>query len=80
MSEQKFDLFGQELNLQDCVVYPSHNQMKVGKIVKITDKMIRVREVTAPSKWAPSESLKYPSELVKAHGSEVTMYLLKING
>jgi hypothetical protein len=71
---QHKDIFGQELVLDDCVVYPQSNSMKIGKVVKINPKMISVKNLTANG-WR-SETLKYPSDLVKVHGPEVTMYLL----
>lgn len=71
---QHTDIFGQELVLDDCVVYPQSNSMKIGKVVKINPKMISVKNLTS-SGWR-SETLKYPTDLVKVHGPEVTMYLL----
>ena len=68
------DIFGQELLVDDCVVYPSHNSMVVGKIIKINPKMIKVAKVGSKN---ARESNKYPVDIVKVHGPEVTMYLLK---
>ena len=68
------DVFGQELLVDDCVVFPAHNSMIVGKVIKLTPKMVRVQKVGG--KWS-SEWNKYPLDLVKVHGPEVTMYLLK---
>jgi hypothetical protein len=71
---QHKDIFGQELVLDDCVVYPQSNSMKIGKVVKINPKMISVKNLSENG-WR-SETLKYPLDLVKVHGPEVTMYLL----
>jgi hypothetical protein len=68
------DLFGQPLKIGDCVVYPSSNMMMVGTVVKLNPKMVGVKAVGTRN-WGPSN--KYPTELVKVNGSEVTMYLLK---
>lgn len=67
------DLLGQPLALGDAVVYPSSNSMYVGMITKINPKMIKVKRVGS-FRW---EQSKYPNDLVRVHGSEVTMYLLK---
>lgn len=69
------DIFGQELALDDCVVYPQSNSMQIGKVIKINPKMISVRGLG--SRYRRSETLKYPIDLVKVQGAEVTMYLLK---
>ena len=67
------DLFGQPLELGDCVVYPRSNIMMVGTVAKINPKMVGVKGVSA--RWGDCN--KYPAELVKVNGAEVTMYLLK---
>jgi len=68
------DLFGQLISIGDCVVYPRSNMMMVGTVVKLNPKMIGVKAVGARN-WGSCN--KYPTELVKVNGSEVTMYLLK---
>lgn len=70
------DLFGQPLELGDCVVYPRSNSMTVGTVAKLSTKMVGVREV-GTSLWGNSNSNKYPAQVVKVTGAEVTMYLLK---
>jgi hypothetical protein len=70
---QHQDLFGQPLEIGDCVVYPRSNSMTVGTVAKLNPKMVGVKGVS--SRWADCN--KYPQELVKVSGSEVTMYLLK---
>jgi hypothetical protein len=71
---QHNDLFGQPIEIGDCVVYPRSNLMMVGTVIKINPKMIGVKAVGGRN-WGSCN--KYPTELVKVHGSEVTMYLLK---
>jgi hypothetical protein len=66
------DLFGQPLEVGDCVVYPRSNSMYVGTVAKINPKMVGVKGI---ERW--SNCNKYPQELVKVSGAEVTMYLLK---
>jgi hypothetical protein len=67
------DLFGQPLEIGNCVVYPRSNIMMVGTVAKLNPKMIGVKG--AGSRWGDCN--KYPAELVKVSGAEVTMYLLK---
>lgn len=69
------DILGQPLEVGDCVVFPSSNTMYVGKIVKINPKMVKVAKV--PNGRYNSQWNKYPSDLAKVSGAEVTMYLLK---
>ena len=70
---QHSDLFGQPLEIGDCVVYPRSNSMNVGTVAKLNPKMVGVKGVS--NRWADCN--KYPQELVKVSGAEVTMYLLK---
>lgn len=67
------DILGQPLAMGDCVVFPSSNTMYVGTIVKLNPKMIKVRRVGTKYAW---EQNKYPQDLVRVSGPEVTMYLL----
>ena len=69
---QHQDLFGQPLEIGDCVVYPRSNSMSVGTVAKLNPKMVGVNGI---ERWGSCN--KYPQELVKVSGSEVTMYLLK---
>lgn len=68
------DILGQPLAIGDAVVFPSSNSMYVGTITKLNPKMVKVRRVGSSYNW---EQNKYPSDLVRVHGPEVTMYLLK---
>lgn len=70
------DILGQPLALGDCVVYPSSNSMYVGTIVKLNPKMVKVRRVGTRTTW---EQNKYPQDLARVSGPEVTMYLLSKN-
>ena len=68
------DILGQPLSVGDCVVFPSSNSMYVGTIIKLNPKMIKVKRVGKSRGW---EQNKYPVDLAKVSGAEVTMYLLK---
>jgi hypothetical protein len=69
------DKLGRKLSVGDCVVYPQHNSLVVGTIKKFNPKMIKVSKVPA-SRWG-GETNKYPSDLVRVDGPEVTMFLIK---
>ena len=68
------DILGQPLDIGDCVVFPSSNSMYVGMITKLNPKMVKVKRVGTKRTW---EQNKYPLDLAKVSGAEVTMYLLK---
>lgn len=68
------DILGQPLGIGDAVVFPSSNTMYVGLITKLNPKMVKVKRVGTKYTW---EQNKYPTDLAKVSGSEVTMYLLK---
>ncbi len=67
------DVLGQPLAVGDCVVFPSSNTMYVGTVIKLNPKMVKVKRVGKKTSW---EQNKYPEDLAKVSGPEVTMYLL----
>jgi hypothetical protein len=67
------DVLGQPLAAGDVVVFPSSNSMYVGTVIKLNPKMVKVKRVGTNYQW---EQNKYPSDLAKVSGPEVTMYLL----
>jgi hypothetical protein len=66
------DLLGRILNVGDYVAYPDSNQLKIGKIDKLNQKMVRV---TTGKDWRPTTN-KYPSDTTKLDGPDLTVYLL----
>jgi hypothetical protein len=68
------DILGQPLGIGDAVVFPSSNSMYVGMITKLNPKMVKVKRVGTKRTW---EQNKYPADLAKVSGAEVTLYLLK---
>lgn len=70
------DILGQPIEVGDCVCYCLYNQMGVGVVEKLNPKMVKVKRVGSSYS---SSSNKYSTDLVKVHGAEVTMYLLKNN-
>jgi hypothetical protein len=73
------DKLGRVLAVGDAVCYPSHNSLELGTVKKLNPKMVKVWEAGhSASRWYTGSN-KYPSDLVKVEGAEVTMYLLKKN-
>jgi hypothetical protein len=73
------DKLGKLLAVGDAVCYPCQNSLELGTVKKLNPKMIKVIEAgRGASKWYTGSN-KYPNDLVKVDGPEVTMYLLKMN-
>ena len=75
MKEPHIDRLGKEIAVGNCVVLPSGNHLRIGQVISLTPKMVRVKELN-DLKWKP-DWLKYPSDLVVVDGPGVTMLLLK---
>jgi hypothetical protein len=73
------DKLGRLLSVGDAVCYPYHNSLELGTVKKLNPKMVTVWEVGSHSKWYTGAK-KYPQDLIKVDGPEVTMYLLKNSG
>lgn len=73
------DKFGRVLSVGDAVVYPSHNSLELGTVKKLNPKMVKVWEAGRPAgRWYTGVN-KYPEDLVKVDGPEITMFLLRKN-
>lgn len=71
------DKLGRTILLDDFVAYPQSNQLRVGKIIKLNNIMVKVLDITKPSKYKPGEYNKYPYDCVKLEASDMTWYILK---
>lgn len=71
------DKLGRVITLDDFVAFPNHNQLSVGKITKLNNKMVKVLEITKPSKYGSSDYNKYPHDCVKLEQSDMTWFILK---
>jgi hypothetical protein len=72
------DKLGRLLSVGDAVCYPYHNSLELGTVKKLNPKMVKVWEVGRHSMWYTGAN-KYPGDLVKVDGPEVSMYLLKMS-
>jgi|694.fasta_scaffold19477_12 hypothetical protein len=65
------DKLGRDLEIGDCVVYPQDNSLAIGLIKKFNPIMIKVSAI-----GRRREQNKYPQDLLKVDGPEVSVYLL----
>ena len=71
------DFLKRKLNIDDSVVFipPYSKTMTLGRVIAFSPKMVRV--VYHGWRNQELESSRYPGELVKVDGPDLTMYLLK---
>ncbi len=74
---QHKDKLGRVIQLDDFVAYPYSNRLRVGRIIKLNKLMVKVLDITKPSKYQPAEYNKYPHDCVKLDASDMTWYILK---
>lgn len=67
------DILGRVLAVGDYVAYPVSNGLRLGKLDKLNQKMVRV---TTGREWRSTVN-KYPVDTVKLDGPDLVMYLLK---
>lgn len=68
------DILGNPIKVDDTVVYPSHNSLRIATVQKINPKMINV--VAIGRRYTDR---KYPSDLLVVDDPKITMYILKHN-
>lgn len=78
------DILGQELRVDDFVAYPSssglgRNQLKVGKIVGLTPKMVKVAHLQQRSVYEAKLTTRYPSDCIRLDEQLITLYILKLD-
>ena len=79
------DVLGQNLKIDDFVAYPSssglgRNQLKVGKIVAFTPKMVKVVHLKRRSVYETKVTTRYPNDCIRLDDQLMTLYLLKNHG
>ena len=74
------DFLGKELKIGDPVamVVPSYRDIAVGVITKATAKKLSINYYNEYYK-STVKAYKYPDQLIKVDGPELSMYLLKVN-
>jgi len=66
------DILGNTIRVDDTVVYPAYNSLKIATVTKINPKMINV---VAIGRRVPDR--KYPTDLLVVDDPKITMYMLK---
>jgi hypothetical protein len=66
------DILGNTIKVDDTVVYPSHNSLRIATVKKINPKMINV--VAVGNTWPDR---KYPTDLLVVDDPKITLYMLK---
>ena len=66
------DILGNSIKVDDVVVYPAHNSLKIAVVKKVNPKMINVNPV-----GKSYLDRKYPSDLLVVDDPKITLYMLK---
>ena len=69
------DKLGKLINVDDYVVYPYHNTLSIGRVIKLNNKMVKIVKVPA-GKYKDTGTNKYPIDMVKVNQEDITFYLL----
>jgi len=70
------DILDRPVNVDDVVAFSNHNSLEIGKIIKMTNKQIRVVPVLGRYR-SDTGYLKYSAQCVLVGGPELTMWMLK---
>jgi len=66
------DILGNVVKVDDVVVYPSHNSLKIAQVKKLNPKMINVSPV-----GKTYHDRKYPTDLLIVDDPKITLYILQ---
>jgi hypothetical protein len=66
------DILGNTIKVDDTVVYPDRNRMKIGTVQKNSPKMVIVQPI-----GKQYIDKKYPTEVLVVDDPKITMYILK---
>jgi hypothetical protein len=66
------DILGNTIKVDDTVVYPCHNNLKIAIVKKINPKMINV---VAVGRTYPDR--KYPTDLLVVNDPKIILYMMK---
>ncbi len=71
------DILGKEVNIEDIVAFSHHNQLKIGKVIKLNPKMLKIKEFRKNRSWGGGEYNIYSSETVIIPGADAIIYILQ---
>lgn len=71
------DILGKDISLDDIVAFSHHNMLKIGKVVKLNPKMLKIKEFRKNRSWGGGEYNIYSSETVIIPGADAIIYILQ---
>jgi hypothetical protein len=71
------DRLGRELALDDVVAFSASNSLRIGKIIKVNPKMLKVVPL---ERGRHRDRLIYPMDCIRIDEAEATVYILKNMG
>jgi hypothetical protein len=71
------DILSRPVSVDDTVAFSNHNSLEIGRIVKVTNKQIRVVPLLGRYSADFPGYLKYSSQCVLVGGPDLTMWMLK---
>jgi hypothetical protein len=78
--QHHYDKLGQELVIDDYIAFPQSNGLMVGKIVRLSNKMLIIEVVVSKKmkRYIKETYRKYPADAVKLNlDAALTMYLIR---
>lgn len=79
---QHHDLIGQPINPNDIVAVAKHNDLKLCRVIKVTNKMVKIIPLgfKATSIYNTGEFFKYSCDMIVINDNPMlTVHLLKLN-
>ena len=76
MSPEHKDKLDRVLLIGDCVAYPDYNCLQIGIIIKLNPIMVKIVRIGSTGYLARGVN-KYPKDIIRLDGQDVSMYLLK---
>jgi hypothetical protein len=71
------DILGRDISIDEIVAFSHHNQLKIGKVIKLNPKMLKIKEFRKNRSWGSGEYNIYSSETVIIPGADAVIYILQ---
>lgn len=68
---QPKDIIGREIKMDDCVAFANGNSLYIGRVFKITPKMVRMKSLKSGCEY-----LKYHDDTMVLDAKDATYYIL----
>lgn len=69
--KEPLDIMGKPLAVGEVVAFPTGRQLDIGTVVKVTNKMVRVKNL-----MGLDAGLRYHDDVIQLQGPDVTKFLL----